>query len=275
MKKLIWFVLFCSIGMVQPLGAQNKVTEQQKSEYEKGNRDRNFLKGYIEALKADGQTEMLSKVVDEYLMGLPLTERYSGENLTAFMEYVTHMDTRTFVDVIGNWEKLSLSQEQRDKLVENIDYKCKMDLFNAVMAKKEKEEGRIRDYSVVQAAIKKSDIPVSHTRRQILDMWQYWGANDLPGMIQAFGKMIGTPGTAQKNKKEDGPLDLDAMLEGVVIGSMVNDILEKCTLEQCNQILEMMNQVIEKNSRNGFMEMIAKMRDNFEGKKMMMEMGEE
>ena len=36
-----------------------------------------------------------------------------------------------------------------------------------------------------------------------------------------------------------------------------------------------MDHAIEKNGRTGRMEMFARMRDNFEGKKMMMEMGEE
>ena len=60
MKKIIWFVFLGMIMIVQPVCAQNKVTEQQKKEYEKGNRDRNFLKEYIVALKADGQTEIKS-----------------------------------------------------------------------------------------------------------------------------------------------------------------------------------------------------------------------
>lgn len=38
---------------------------------------------------------------------------------------------------------------------------------------------------------------------------------------------------------------------------------------------KIMDQAIEKNGRDGFWDMIGKSRDNFEGKKMMMEMGEE
>ena len=72
MKKIVWFVFLCCIMVGQPVWAQNKVTEQQKVEYDKGNRDQKYLKEYIEALKADGQTEILNGVVDEYLMVLPL-----------------------------------------------------------------------------------------------------------------------------------------------------------------------------------------------------------
>ena len=142
MKRVIWFVLFCSIMIIQSTYAQNKVTEQQKSEYAKGNRDRDFLKEYIEALKVDGQTEILNDVIDEYLMTLPFNERYVGENLSDFMEYVTRVDARTFIDIIKNWEKLSLSQEQADQVAVKVDNMCKMDLFNEMMKKEEENEKR-------------------------------------------------------------------------------------------------------------------------------------
>ena len=100
----------------QPVWAQNRVTEQQKVEYDKGNRDQKFLKEYIEALKADGQTEILNDVVDEYLMVLPLNERYSGGNLSDFVEYITHMNTKTIVDIIENWDKISSRKNRLIKL---------------------------------------------------------------------------------------------------------------------------------------------------------------
>ena len=61
---------------MQWVNAQSKVTEQQKSEYARGNQEPKFLKEYIDALKADGQTDELNDVVDRYLMVLPLNERY-------------------------------------------------------------------------------------------------------------------------------------------------------------------------------------------------------
>ena len=272
MKKIIWFVFLGMIMIVQPVCAQNKVTEQQKKEYEKGNRDRNFLKEYIVALMADGQTEMLNGAVDEYLMVLPLNERYTGENLADFMEYIIRVDARAFIDVIENWDKISLNREQADKVVEKIDNVCKMDLFNAVV--KKGEEG-VKDYGVVQAVLQKSGIPISNTRRQMINMWQCWRVNNLAGMILALEKMVVKLDPIQKCGNGVTSLDLDTVFEGVVIGNMLNYMLEECDEEQCNQILEMLDQAIVKNGRDGFMEMFTKMRDNFEGKKMMMEMGEE
>lgn len=275
MKRVIWFVLFCSIMIIQSTYAQNKVTEQQKSEYAKGNRDRDFLKEYIEALKVDGQTEILNDVIDEYLMTLPFNERYVGKNLSDFMEYVTRVDARTFIDIIKNWEKLSLSQEQADQVAVKVDNICKMDLFNVMMEKKENGKKPAKDYTDLQTILKKSSIPISDMRHHMIDMWQYWRKNDVSGMIQVLGKMFGGLGPSQEYEKNGTSLSLDVMFEGVVMGNMMNYVLEECNLDQCNQILEIMDHAIEKNGRAGCMEMFARMRDNFEGKKMMMEMGEE
>lgn len=275
MKKIVWFVFLCCIMVGQPVWAQNKVTKQQKVEYDKGNRDQKFLKEYIEALKADGQTEVLNGVVDEYLMVLPLNERYSGENLSDFLEYVTHMNTKTIVDIIENWNKISFTEEQAYKIVEKIDNVCKMDLFQVIM--KEREDGKdpIMDCSSLQTALRKSGIPVSNVRRQTIEMWQYWQVKDIAGMIGAFENMFVESEASQKEKAGNGVLDLETMFDGVILGSMVNYILEESNLEQCTKILDIMNLVVEKNDNSIFVDMIAKWKDNFEGKKMMIEMGEE
>ena len=275
MKKIVWFVFLCCIMVGQPVWAQNRVTEQQKVEYDKGNRDQKFLKEYIEALKADGQTEILNDVVDEYLMVLPLNERYSGGNLSDFVEYITHMNTKTIVDIIENWDKISFTEEQADKIVEKIDNVCKMDLFQVIMKEREDEKGPIMDCSSLQTALRKSGIPVSNVRRQTIEMWQYWQVKDITGMIGAFENMFVESEASPKGKAGNGVLDLETMFDGVILGSMVNYILEESNLEQCTKILDIMNLVVEKNDNSIFVDMIAKWKDNFEGKKMMIEMGEE
>lgn len=275
MKKVIWLVFWGVVLFVPSVYAQSKVAEQLESEYMKGNRDRNFLKEYIATLKIGGQTERLNDVVDEYLMMLPLNERYAGENFAAFMECVIHLDTRTFVDIIENWDKLSLGKEQVDNVVKKMDNMCKIDMFNAIVGKKNDGTGKVKDYGIIQTVLKKSQIPFSNTRCQVIDMWQCWRNSDLTGMMQALERMITNLNSFQEEGKNRTSLDLDAMFEGVVIGSMLNYILEECNQQQCVQMLKIMNQAIDENGREGFMETIIKKRDDFEGKKMMMEMGEE
>ena len=78
-----------------------------------------------------------------------------------------------------------------------------------------------------------------------------------------------------EKSNEEGDLQLDLMFDGVVLGSMLNYILEECNFDQCSRMFEIMDRAIKKNGRTGLWELIGKSRDNFEGKKMMMEMGEE
>lgn len=271
MKKIIWLVFGVMMVTAQSICAQSKIM-QQKEEYERGNRDINFLKEYIITLKAEGQTELLYNVMDEYLMIIPLNERYVGDNLMDFMEFIIYVNARSFIDVIENWSELSLKEEEVNKVVEKIDNMCKMDLFNATI---NKEKEGIKDYGCVQMALEKSAIPLSNTRRQIIRMWQCWRNNDVGGMIRSLKKMVVPSASSQKDENSVPGLDLDTMFEGVVVGNMLNYMLEGCDQEQCCQILEILDQVIALNGHNGFMEMFSKMRDNFEGKKMMMEMGEE
>lgn len=47
---------------------------------------------------------------------------YSDGNLSDFVEYITHMNTKTIVGIIENWDKLSFTEEQADKIVEKIDH---------------------------------------------------------------------------------------------------------------------------------------------------------
>ncbi len=143
------------------------------------------------------------------------------------------------------------------------------------MKEREDEKGPIMDCSSLQTALRKSGIPVSNVRRQTIEMWQYWQVKDITGMIGAFENMFVESEASPKEKAGNGVLDLETMFDGVILGSMVNYILEESNLEQCTKILDIMNLVVEKNDNSIFVDMIAKWKDNFEGKKMMIEMGEE
>lgn len=94
-------------------------------------------------------------------------------------------------------------------------------------------------------------------------------------MIVAFEQLISYPLVIQVDEKAGNDFQVDLMMDGVVLGNVMNYILEKCNFDQCSKMFKIMDQAIEKNGRDGFWDMIGKSRDNFEGKKMMMEMGEE
>ena len=256
---------------MQWVNAQSKVTEQQKSEYARGNQEPKFLKEYIDALKADGQTDELNDVVDRYLMVLPLNERYLGENLNYFIEDINSLQARSFTDIIKHWKDIHLTANQVKKVVKKLNDVCKMTFFQTFFQEGNEKGMPAVDCSLLLAVLSESEIPVPGIRRRLIEMWQGWRNKKIDSMIPAFEGFVG--GVEKSN--EEGDLQLDLMFDGVVLGSMLNYILEECNFDQCSRMFEIMDRAIKKNGRTGLWELIGKSRDNFEGKKMMMEMGEE
>ena len=275
MKSIVYCLVLCLVGLGQFAKAQGKVTEQQKTEFAKGNQDPKFLKEYIEALKADGREDALNEAVDRYLMALPLNERYAGENLTYFLEYINGLNAKSFTDVIEHWGDIRLTGEQAEKVTEKINDVCKTTFFQSLFREREGIECPDVDCCSLAAALKKSAIPVPGVRRQFIEMWQSWKEKKVDDMICAFEQLFSYPIVTEANEKKEGAFQFDTMMDGVILGNMMNYILERCNFDQCSSMFKIIDQVIEKNGRDGFWSTIGKSRDNFEGKKMMMEMGEE
>jgi hypothetical protein len=275
MKSIVYCLILCFVGLGQFAKAQSKVTEQQKTEYTKGNQDPKFLKAYIEALKADGQEDALNEAVDRYLMVIPLNERYARENLAYFLEYINDLSAKSFTDVIEHWGDIHLTGEQAEKVAGKINEVCKTTFFQSLFREREGIECPDVDCSSLVAALEKSEIPVPRVRRRFVEMWQNWKEKKVDHMIVAFEQLISYPLVIQVDEKAGNDFQVDLMMDGVVLGNVMNYILEKCNFDQCSKMFKIMDQAIEKNGRDGFWDMIGKSRDNFEGKKMMMEMGEE
>lgn len=275
MRSIVYCLVLCFVGLGQFAKAQGKVTEQQKVEYAKGNQDPKFLKEYIEALKADGRENELNEAVDRYLMALPLNERYANENLIYFLDNIHHLNAKSFTDIVEHWDEVHLTGEQVEKVVRKIEDSCKMIFFQSLFQEREGIECPDVDCSSLAAALKKSAIPVSGGRRQFIEMWQCWKEKRVDGMICAIEQLFSFPIVTEANEKKEGAFQFDPMIDGIVLGNMMNYILERCNFDQCSSMFKIMDQVIEKNGRDGFWSTIGKSRDNFEGKKMMMEMGEE
>lgn len=275
MKSIVYCLILCFVGLGQFAKAQSKVTEQQKTEYAKGNQDPKFLKEYLEALKADGQEDALNEAADRYLMVIPLNERYTDENLTYFLEYINDLNAKSFTGVIEHWGDIHLTGEQVKKVVEKINDVCKTTLFQSLFREREGIECPDVDCSLVMSALEKSKIPVPEVRRRFIEIWQNWREKKIDNMIRAFEQLVSYPIVTGGDEKNGNNFQVDLMLDGILLGNVMNYILEKCNFDQCSRMFKIMDQAIEKNGRDGFWDMIGRSRDNFEGKKMMMEMGEE
>lgn len=275
MKSIVYCLMLCFVGLGQFAKAQSKVTEQQKTKYMKGNQDPKFLKEYIEALKADGQEDALNEAVDRYLMVVPLNERYTHENLTYFLEYINDLNAKSFTGVIEHWGDIHLTGEQAEKVAGKVNDVCKTTLFQSLFREREKIGCPEVDCSSLMAALEKSKIPVPEVRRRFIEMWQNWREEKIDNIIRSFEQLVSYPIVTGEDEKNGNAFQVDLMMDGILLGNVMNYVLEKCNFDQCSRMFKIMDQAIEKNGRNGFWDMIGRSRDNFEGKKMMMEMGEE
>ena len=263
MKLSVFWITIC---FVVGIGAgevyAQKSLARQKEEYIQGNRNPEFLKQYIQALKSERQVESLGEVVDCYLMSLPLEKRYAGENLEDFTEYVGRVDAKSLIDVVVNWEKLSFMEKHAAAIVNKVNDVCRAAISQAGAEK------RKLDCSQLQAGFKKSKIPVSDIVRSIIDMWQFQMNKNIDGMIQVFTQMVG---------KIDVTLEKSSsyFVEVSVLGNMLNYILEECDSLQCRKMYGVLADVLEKKGQKGIFGSFVNYKNNFEGKCMMIEMGEE
>ena len=263
---IVWLILLFFMPACE-LAAQ--ITEAQRNEYAKGNRNPVFLKEYIDALKVGGgDGKELEGVVECYLLSLSQEERYELANWGYFVEGINSLDSKVLVDVLRCWK--SLTVEQQREVVNKVDVTYRRECFQSLFVEKRNENRPPIDCSEILAALKEYKIPVSAVRICLMEMWEAWEKEDMNRMVTDFEKLLTLPIVTQGENAS-----FDMMQDWVILGSMLNYMLEKCTFEQCEKLLDVMNVAVKQHDNDGFGDMLGKMRNDFEGKKMMMELGEE
>jgi len=263
---IVWLVLLFFMPACE-LAAQ--VTEAQRNEYAKGNRNPVFLKEYIDALKVGGgDGKELEGVVECYLLSLSQEERYELANWGYFVEGINSLDSKVLVDVLRCWK--SLTVEQQREVVNKVDVTYRRECFQSLFVEKRNENRPPIDCSEILAALKEYKIPVSAVRICLMEMWEAWGKEDMNRMVTDFEKLLALPIVTQGENAS-----FDMMQDWVILGSMLNYMLERCTFDQCTKLLDVMNIAVKQYDNDAFGDMLGKIRDDFEGKKMMMELGEE
>ena len=263
---IVWLVLLFFMPACE-LAAQ--VTEAQRNEYAKGNRNPVFLKEYIDALKVGGgDGKELEGGVECYLLSLSQEERYELANWGYFVEGINSLDSKVLVDVLRCWK--SLTVEQQREVVNKGDVTYRRECFQSLFVEKRNENRPPIDCSEILAALKEYKIPVSAVRICLMEMWEAWGKEDMNRMVTDFEKLLALPIVTQGENAS-----FDMMQDWVILGSMLNYMLERCTFDQCTKLLDVMNIAVKQYDNDAFGDMLGKIRDDFEGKKMMMELGEE
>lgn len=257
---LVWVSLVVSGGLT--VYGQNSI-EQLKSEFDKGNRDTQFLKEYVEVLKAKGQADELGNVLDCYLMTLPFEQRYTNENVKDFITHVNGFETESLLDVVANWSKLSLNDEQKSAIVEKIDQLCPATVLNWNLKHKENPDLKMPDFSLLQRSLSNSAIPVGASKRALIGMWQSYCKKDIPRIIKDMKVLFSSS------------IEFHGMFDWVMFGYIGNYLLEESDLAQCKEVISLMEKALEDYSKNGDMFTVEKLKEDFVGKGMMLEMGEE
>ncbi|WP_455510168.1 hypothetical protein [Butyricimonas paravirosa] len=237
--------------------------EQQRSAFDKGNRDPKFLKEYVEALKVKGEKDELEKVLDCYLMSLPFEQRYTGENVTDFITYVKNWEAKSLLDVVENWDKLSLDDVQAQLIVQKIGQVGPTAVVTWKAEKHEFSDLKMPDFTLLQKSLSNSTIPVMRTERGLIDMWQSYVRNDVAGIIRDMKVWFSEP------------IKLNGIFDWVMFGDIGSYLLEECNLEQCKEVISMMTKALNDYNKNGSLSTVEKLKDDFVGKSMMLEMGEE
>lgn len=263
---IIWLILLLFIPACELMA---QVTDSQRNEYAKGNRNPVFLKEYIDALKLEGiEGKELEGIVEYYLLSLSQEERYTLSNWGYFIEDINSLESKVLIDVLRCWE--SLTVEQQRVVVNKVDEICRRVCFQSLFLEKRSENRQDIDCSEILAVLKECKISVYAVRICLMEMWEAWRMENMNKMVMDFEKLLTLPIVMQGEN-----VTFDMMHDWVILGNMLNYMLENCTFEQCVKLLDVMNASVEQHDNDGFGDMLGKIRDDFEGKKIMMELGEE
>lgn len=237
--------------------------EQQRSEFARGNRETKFLKAYTEALKAAGQTDALDTVVDCYLMSLPFEQRYTAEHVNDFVAHVRRADALSLLDIVEHWDRLALTDDQKSAIVAKIDQTCPGAVFAWVTGKENNPELEMPDFTLLHQALSRSALPLSVSKRALIAMWQSYCNRDVAGVIRELKTMFSKP------------VRFDGMFDWLMFGYVGNYLLEESDLPQCKEVIAVLEKAMDVPDKSMDLLTVEKLKDDFIGKSMMLEMGEE
>lgn len=261
LRTMLVCVGMCVSGGVVVYGQDT--IEQQKDEFDKGNRDSRFLKEYVDALKTKGQVDGLGRVLDCYLMSLPFELRYTSDNIADFITYVNGGEAQSLLDVVKNWGKLSLTDEQKKAIVGKIDQMCPIAVFTWFTAKEKNPDLKMPDFSLLQESLSNSTIPVTTSKRALINMWQSYCKKDISGIIDGMKMLFSSP------------IELNGILDWMLFGNIGNYLLEESDLAQCKEVITIMTKALADHDKKEELLTVEKLKEDFVGRSMMLEMGEE
>lgn len=237
-----------------------KLAEQSLSKFQRefiaGKRTPKFLKEYLEEIKKNPGAGDLGEVLDCYLMTFPLNERYGDERWQDFMEYIPGMNARSLLELVENWNKVDLTREQGDALVTKVQANCFKAFSDHYFMKNRKSPKP--DYSLLLAALEKSEFPLPKADFVLLKMWELNKKHDIQGMMNEMMPVMAELAA------------LTTIPEIAMRDTLLSDLLEATTLEQCKMVEALLNNLTGKKSEKSTGSLEG-MRSNFEGRSLLLE----
>lgn len=197
--------------------------------------------------------------VDSCLMALPLEQRYTGEALEKFIDGFEGVETVVFTDLLKNWKNLKLTEAEQKRLTGKVEENIVQTIFLYCLQEQPTEQPV---FSEVYTLVEASGIPLSDLVKHNLKFTGALQKKDLLGCISEIQYI------AQVNMLGD------TMQDWLVIGKVLGFVLEEADLAQSKVMLRTLDEILEKRKGQDLFS-IKKIRDDFEGKIMLIEMGEE
>lgn len=193
--------------------------------------------------------------------GNPGSEQMRLSEKQRYEEKVTDRlaDTMESIGLLRNWNNQQPATEEQKQLAEKIEGDIRQALFLYCLQDSVTEQP---PFSEIRALVEQSGIPVRALTKHNLELTAFFQRKDLPGSMEA----------ARHIAKAD--LSAATMQDWIVLGKTLNFILTEADLSQSKAMLQLLDKLLEGEERPEFFT-LKKIRENFEGKIMLIEMGEE
>lgn len=200
------------------------------------------------------------KNVDSCLMILPLEQRYKGENLDRFIRGIEGIEAQSFIALLENWQDLSFTTEEQKKLLEKIEGNINLALLS--YCSQEEDEDQQISFSDITPYLIAGKVPVCPVFFYNLNFIKLWTGRDVDGVLAEVDRMI------------RGGLMAQSIYDWLVLGKVLEFVLDHSDKEHCQKAIKILDNALnQKTDQDLFV--LKKVRDNFEGKMMLIEMGEE
>ena len=225
-----------------------------------GEGESNSSREHVEALQADQAVNPLSGVSDAYLVAPPESQRYSEEHVARFIAGVHHPEAAFLGEIISRWETLPVGEERREELRAKIEQMTLESLFQWYGKEGDPSRPERPDFSGIIRELDSSVFPFSPSKRKLLEVSQYVKEGNRVEMMTGIKILL---------KELD---QLNGIVDWVVFGFLLNDLLNEADLAQSREMLPLLDQASTEFSSVNHVRMLSEIRRNFEGKIMMLEM---